>query len=289
MNILKKILTNLYKREDVVCVASSPRSGSTWMAETLVRAGAFDWVDEPLGLKGNKGELLRDAGFRARTCIDDADSARRDAVLACMDQVLRGRVGWLQLHPTLRRRLLLKFVRINRMLGPVVEKFHLKRNILLIRHPCAVVSSQLNMHGGKAVWSSVSGPAPDIPEDLSDNVAALRNGSTARSLAINWAIDQLHPIYRSRPANTMLVFYEDLIRNSDEEWSRICSIAGADVKKILDKPSKTVSSDFKTSSQLDKWKDQLPSEVIDDILSTCHCLGVDLYDDRPMPIKYPWT
>ena len=285
MHPLKNLATYLYDARDTVCVASSPRSGSTWLAETLVDLGHYDWVDEPLRLENGE---LRPHGFTARSCLLDASGEREAAIARKMREVLCGRVGHLQLSWRLRRRLLLKFVRINRMLAWATDEFDLQRNILLVRHPCAVVASQLAMHGGNSKWSNMSSPAPDIPSYLEAQVRSLADGSAHRSLAINWAIDQRIPVYDFVPRNTLLVFYEDLMADPEGGWRKICDFCGIRYEALSGRPSATASSDFSVAAQIDKWREKLPMDIAEDILHTCHALGVELYDMASSPRERPW-
>lgn len=288
MNVMKRLLTHLYRIENSICLASSPRSGSTWVAETLVRAGKYDFVDEPLRMSTSFKETLLKAGIEARTCLCDADEQRVETVSRLMSEVLRGRVGWLQLYPGASRNLLLKFVRLNRMIAFNVRTFNVKRNILLVRHPCAVISSQLAMHGQNSIWAGVSGPAADIPEKLISTVESLTNGETVRALALNWCLDQRIPIYEDPPENTLLVFYEDLLASPEPEWQKIFGFLGLKNVELKDQPSRTVSADFSKNSQTSKWRNQLSKKEISDILSTCQEMGVELYSDQEMPEKRPW-
>jgi hypothetical protein len=289
MNKAKYILTYLYNTKKTVCLASSPRSGSTWVKEMLVSAGKYDCVDEPLRLKGPSGNKLTHAGFAPRTCIIDASYERRKAILSTLEEALKGRVGWLQLSPALRRNLLLKFVRINRILKETVETFDLERTILLVRHPCAVVSSQLAMHGGDSVWSNVSALADDVPAYLRAKIETIDLNAPHKVLALNWAIDQRIPLFDYKPDNTLLVFYENLISNPVEEWERISIFLDIPIPTGLNRPSTTASNDLTISDQNKKWKEKLPANFIRDIVEICNVMGVDIYGCDEKPLYDPWT
>ncbi len=286
VNTVKRGLTYLYRRADTICVASSPRSGSTWLAETLVRQGRLDWVDEPLRLKG-PGEALRHAGFTARTCLIDASPDRVQMVSRVMDQVVTGRVGRLEVAPAIRRRLLLKFVRLNRMMAWTVERYQLKRNVLLVRHPCAVIASKLAIDHQHSKWSHATGPTPDVPKYLLKKVNSLSNGQLIRTLAINWAIDHRIPLYDFPPNDTLLVFYEDLVSHFAREWHRVAKHCGVSGNFVENRRSSTASRDFDPGSQISKWKNMLTPGMIDEVLTTCHAIGVDIYNEDVLPGHRP--
>lgn len=286
MHPLKKLLTTCYDIQNTITVSCSPRSGSTWLSERLISIGKLDCVDEPLRLEKGRDDPLYHLGLRARTCLIDADQNRIDSVKSIMNEVLYGRVGYLELYPRLQRRLLLKFVRINRMLGWATREFNLRYNVLLLRHPCAVISSQLLMHGGNTAWFTVSKPAPDIPKYIEDKVNELSNGKAHRTLAINWALDQRIPLFDDRPKNILLVFYEDLIINPEQELSRICNFCNLKFRRIPDKASATASADFSREKQISKWKNQLTPSIAEDIVMTCQKLGIDFYTTDALPKKH---
>lgn len=140
-----------YDLGSTILLTGSPRSGSTWLAQAW-HQGGYDIVDEPLNLRAfPEAEKI---GFEWRTYIppDEAESARS----VFMRNVLTGRIGYVRpsrdffgLFPTpllLKKcKLIVKCVRANRMLAWITNQFPIQGAILLIRHPCAVVSSQVAM------------------------------------------------------------------------------------------------------------------------------------------------
>lgn len=261
MHPIKRMLTYAYRDRDTVCLASSPRSGSTWLAQMLVELGRYDWVDEPLGMTDD----LRRAGFSARTYMPKAGSS----VESVMHDVIRGRVGYLRLYPRLRRRLLLKFVRLNRMLRWTVETFGIENSILLLRHPCAVISSRLELgRRENSVWARVSGVAPDVPDYLAETVESLVRPtmSVERILAINWALDHAIPLVHERPRHIYVVSYENLVRDPDRELQAICAHCGIPFR-VIDgtRPSHTASPDYQRGTQLDKWRERLSPDAQNDV------------------------
>lgn len=261
MHPVKQMLTRFYDNAQTVCISSSPRSGSTWLAETLVTIGGFDWVDEPLRMT----EELRASGFVARTYV----SGNNEGIESAMEDVIRGRVGYLVMYPRIGRRLLLKFVRLNRMMRWTVERYGITAGILLVRHPCAVVSSQLAMGRRKnSAWARVEAPAPHIPDYLMDAVASVTRSrmSVERILAINWAVDNAIPLVHEPPASTIVTSYERLMINQATEMRALCSHCRVPFRSVdSGVPSRTASPDYDRAVQLEKWRNQLSGEAQDEV------------------------
>jgi hypothetical protein len=244
-----------------------------------VRIGRLDWVDEPLAMT----DRLREAGFVARTYVKSTEPG----IEAAMREVLKGRVGYLRVYPGLARRLLLKFVRLNRMMRWTMEHFGLRAGVLFVRHPCAVVSSCLELAARTgSVWGQVTSPAPTIPEYLRSAVDSLTRTdmSVERVLAINWALDHAVPMVHEPPPHTMVVSYESLVLDPDDVVRRLCDhcrIAHRPVDTEL--PSPTASPDFQPATQIEKWRDRLSPraqaeirEVVSTIMPTFDDIAADL-------------
>lgn len=136
--------------EDTVIVSGVPRSGTTWLAEMIAVQPGYKLLSEPLFLHGPGG---RDGlGLEWRTYMEPNESNAeiegwiRKALTGRIpgDYVLTSRslLGRAAEFLTDRKNVV-KFVRASRMLGWIDNTFDVRGIILLLRHPCAVVASQL--------------------------------------------------------------------------------------------------------------------------------------------------
>ena len=135
-----------YDIRQTIVIAGSPRSGTTWLAELLntIPRSAILW--EPLFLDADP--QLPKIGFGWRTYVPpDRDRPEMEAYLR---RVLTGRVlnPWTLQRTSLRdvyrvKRWIVKFVRANMLLPWLTLRFPTRRPLLLVRHPCAVVASQI--------------------------------------------------------------------------------------------------------------------------------------------------
>ena len=128
--ILRKFLfCDTYDIRRTILLTSSPRSGSTWLAQAWHELG-FDLLDEPINPHTFPEE--KRIGFEWRTYIDP--NAFDPARLAFMRHILSGDKGYVLpsrdlfgIAPTPRFlkhcRLIVKCVRANRMLSWITSNF----------------------------------------------------------------------------------------------------------------------------------------------------------------------
>ena len=305
---IKKLLySDSYHIEDTIILTSSPRSGSSWLAEAWKNLG-YDLINEPLFLTRYPDSVK--AGYDWRTFIppNEKDSLRYNY----MNQVLTGQAGYVNLtkdfkglFPTpkqfRKRKLFIKFVRANRLLSWLTNSFNVRGSILLVRHPCAVVSSQIAMgERENSAWKYYSADQTnpkqlyggDLPSSIIDKYenALGKVKSRAGHLAVVWSFDNLMPLRLYPAHHAVIVSYETLLGNATKELARIYKELGGDEKKVqalnLDTPSLTASPDYRqgnAAKQLTKWKDQLTSSEIDEILAVVHEFDINWYTDDILP------
>jgi len=181
------------------------------------------------------------------------------------------------------KRMVCKFVRISRLLPWVCSNFAIPLPLHLIRHPCAVVASQLN-YG----WNNVK--QPDVPEFLMaypNFVSALKNtNGDEEFLAARWALDQLVPLLWKTPSSLQIVTYEKLILEPERTLSAIAShwSTDSDIESALSqlaRPSSVVSASG--ISGLRGWKKVLSDDQICRILETVKSFGLHFYSTEEVP------
>jgi hypothetical protein len=209
------------------------------------------------------------------------------------------------MHQLLGKKLIVKFVRSNRMLPWIAERFKLRSMILMIRHPCAVVASRFK-------------PGQKLPSELQQNIKPfptpkeilneasqidgidqsllnkLREIKTREEIiAASWCLDNYVPLSYPKPYPWKVVIYEKLIRDGEKEIIRIFNEIGE--KNVprsaflhLKLPSNvTQKNDEKiitnTELQLSKWKESLSKKQIERILSIVTAFGLDFYTKEIEP------
>ncbi|REL24171.1 hypothetical protein DYD21_19520 [Rhodohalobacter sp. SW132] len=294
--------------EDTIVLAGSPRSGTTLLLEAMHKLPGYKAINEPL----LKKKIRKKHGFNLRSYIAPGQSVPdqkkflSDVLQGQMDQSARwlfeaqsvpGRI----FEHSQRDKLLVKFCRINRMLPWFAEQFDVRGIVFIVRHPCAVVNSMLRFgQWDKWTWEyvqkdSVASPTVKIdhlPDSVQDTFAPLieRISTKTEALTLMWCLDHYLPLLHSSEHPWILVPYEKLITHNHSELRRICNALGAevnnDILQTLDKPSSSVKEKVKENAdaQLLKWKQQLTTKQIDDILYMVDAVNLtSIYTDAAEP------
>jgi hypothetical protein len=329
---LDKIIFNSKKFDikDTILITGSPRSGTTILMDVLGVIPGYTSLFEPLnsiyfpestkvGFKsrtyltpkknwpeGKKylskiftGDLIYDSSWLQK---GDYSKQNFNSILSSyFDQLKPEKV----MHQLLGKKLIVKFVRLNRLLPWVAEEFQLRSMFLIIRHPCAVVASRLK-------------PGQKLPNELQKNVKPfptpkeifneasqidvfdqgllkkLKEIKTLEEIiATSWCLDNYVPLSTPKPYPWRVVIYERLIKEGEKEITRLFNEIGEkniprSAYKHLKIPSNvTQKNDKKIVSNLDlqlsKWKESLTEKQIERILSIVSAFGLDFYTEEIEP------
>lgn len=273
-----------YDVADTLIVAGSPRSGTTWLGEILASAPHRAVLFEPLHLDHVPG--VREAGFSWRTYVRPGTPWAEGENL--LDEVLRGKVLNRWTGRELRRPMrvtswVVKCIRMNRMLPWMTERFATKTPVLVLRHPCAAISSQR-----AAGWTQPrERVSEELLSDFPDVKAVVEAAETDEELrAASWALDTLVPLRRSTPTAWLTVLYEQLVRDVDEVvalFERLNLPVPARLRDLMRIPSSTTTPSTIRSDPLSSWTTRLARGEVRNILRVTHALGLDFYGDDPDP------
>jgi hypothetical protein len=183
------------------------------------------------------------------------------------------------------------FVTANMMLPWMCEVFGL-RSIHMVRHPCAVVSSQL-VHGA---WEEIEKSFVEHPAlfNKSPHLGAIfeRIETHEEILAFNWAIQNWVPLSSSTSEKWLTTTYERLVDDGLDEVDRLFQGLGIKTPQkahqMLRTPSATTVTDDQRSEsdgRLARWRSHLRSRQIDQILTVVHDVGVTGYTENLRPMR----
>jgi len=286
-----RAMNRKYSLQSTIVVSGCPRSGTTWVAEVLNTIPGSTMLYEPLYLRAHP--ILREIGFRWQTHLNPED--RAPEAKGYMKNVLEGKV----LNPwTLSRAnvdtilntttWIVKFVRANMLLGWLVRQFPIMPPLVIIRHPCAVIASQLR----KGSWSHVTAPA-ECPEffamfpqfsHIRDRVRHLDE-----ILAVQWCMEYFTILNKPAPHPWLLVSYENLVQDPEKGFSSIFSHFNQSLpsegNRIIHKDSSTTvkNKNFDPGSRLSGWKNYLNKDQVARIFRVINEFGIDLYTDAIEP------
>jgi len=277
-----------------------PRGGTTWLTEFFLQRPDTLYIHEPLSL------------FRLKTysnlTIDWHQFIPKNETWPEMKEVLKELFQAQCINRSLiintrnknhlaqTSSIFVKFVRLNRMLPWVVREFpELPKPIYIIRHPGAVVYSQMN-HGS---WSKKnfksydryrSGRFDEYYQPIMSKTGRIK--SFAEHLALEWVLDTL-PLFHPDNGTAWETFsYEELLQNKNGSHERLLKIIpnfSYDLDR-LKRPSFSVADANPLSqnkvSQLSKWKEGLTNEQKKGIQRILKAADFSCYDLETIEPKY---
>lgn len=302
--------------KDTVVVSGAPRSGTTWLGELLALKEGYNLIREPLNL--NHPEA-KEAGFDQRTCILPGEEVpKKEEYLRkalkgefVLPQVIGEQKKLVKLQKVLtNRKFVVKCVSANRLLNWLASQFPIKAYVLILRHPCAVVASQIEMEENVGVdWTKKYSPGGSLGEYLGGSLpdfvvdkfeqTLLNLRFPEEVISAKWCLD--HYIYihtlkedtssRSQtPPVRITTTYERLLEENIREVNRIYrgvfgTKAPKKVKNRIGRPSGMASSSFERDKQLQltKWKKKLTKRQIDRILKVVEIFDLDFYSAELKP------
>jgi hypothetical protein len=297
--------------KDTILIAGAPRSGTTWLMELIKNIPGYTWIFEPI----NPGLFPEsfDYGFRSRTYLKEEKSWPNGEEY--LRKVFTGKV-YSRIPPylpnpkeTMNRllgnKLIVKSIRLNRLLPWINNRFELRDILLIVRHPCAVIASQMNTgfygyHPSSPPYYDAIPNLKNIIDEASeiygknDNIIKkLKKIETKEEiLAAAWCLDYIVPLNVKKPFPWKIIFYEELVKNGRKIAEDLLNKLGEEkiintVVNSLNKPSmvapKGTSKVIKSDEQLKKSRKTLSDKQINRIIKLVNEFGIDFYSKKIEP------
>ena len=275
-----------------VMVSGVARSGTTWLGNIIASQGSNRLMFEPF----NPWPVgpLHSANYIQYKRPTDEDAELADFCGRLFSGAIRH--SWIDRHidHLLPKGRVVKAVRANLMLAWLRQNFPQVRQVLLIRHPCAVVSSWLQLG-----WTAERDIAalleqPKLVDDFLVNKWDLikRANTIEERIAIVWCVNHLVPLQQAQSGDLHVVFYERLITQPEVEVPRLFRAVGREYQDsifdYLSKPSTTArpSSAVVTGhDRVTRWQKKLSAGQVNRIISVVAAFGLDyLYGDSTGPL-----
>jgi hypothetical protein len=270
---------------DAVFLAGSGRSGTTWLSEVVNYKGEYRYVFEPF----NPARVSAFGHFRSKQYLrpDDAREVFLEPVRLALSGALRD--PWTdRFNATfVARRRLIKDIRANLLLGWMRANFPGMPIVLLLRHPCAVVTSRLALGWKDNLGETMA--QEDLVEDfllpMEAEIRAARD-DFERHLFL-WCIDNYVPLRQFARGEIHLAFYEDLLDNPEGGLRSLFGFLGEDlddrVYARLGRPSLLSRRDAPPPS-VDGWRAHVDASQLERALEILALFGLDrVYGEGPMP------
>jgi hypothetical protein len=190
---------------------------------------------------------------------------------------------------------LVKEIRINLALKWLHDHFPEVAILFLMRHPCAVVASRMELG-----WATDSDIEPflsqaELVEDyLSPHLDLIRNANTIEEKhAVIWCVSNLIPLKQFECSDLKVVHYEVLCTQPKNELPAIFASIGQQYTEhtleAIEQPSQTtrMDSDIVTGEdRISSWKHKLTTAQIDRIFQVVDRFGLGyLYGESLMPLQ----
>jgi len=319
--LLNRYITPFVKRNRLsnqnICYKNSlaiiahPRGGSTWMGELMMNIPDSVLIDEPLwrgklsssNSKPKSGEGKIDAidklGFYYNQPIPVSESWPEAKIE--FEKILTGKVSSLNIYrennfQSLKSSnyFITKFCYAHLLLKWLLQNFQLNA-ILLTRHPCAVVSSQLTHPAWKNLRINKPLKFPNFLHDELYKELEIRIPNLATKeefLAAIWALGIKETIYSNyNDLNWITVAYENLVINFKFEINRIFKRLNIKVPDSIwqyqYKPSGSSSgksiTDIREGNLINSWKRELSEIEITRIMKIVEKFEIDVYSTSDEP------
>jgi hypothetical protein len=288
---------HLYRDTDAdldrsIIVAGAGRSGTTWLADIIGAQLSCRMMFEPFQSR----QVEEYAGFEYFQYMRPEET--NEPLLAFSRKVLTGRIRhrWIDRHvevlsPDFR---LIKEIRACLFLRWLHQNFPEVPILFLVRHPCAVVASrlQLNWDTDSDIQPFLSQPRL-VDDHLQQHLPWIRSVSTEEEKhAIIWCVSNLVPLRQFSDAGLEVVFYEELCRSPNEAISRLFKALGQTPGRRAFRAANRASTTARGFSAVvtgddpvTRWRDKLTADQIDRILAVVDRFGLGyLYEsDEPKP------
>jgi hypothetical protein len=189
---------------------------------------------------------------------------------------------------------LVKDIRANLFLRWLHNSFPEVPLLFVMRHPCAVVLSrmQLNWWTDKDIEPFLSQPKL-IDDFLADKMEMISRAKTAEEKhAIIWCISNLVPMRQFHSHQLQVIFYENLCTQPEQEVPRLFQTIGHDYDDAIFASAKWPSTTAICTSaivtgedKVTRWARELSREQIGNILSVVETFELGhIYDDSVAPL-----
>jgi hypothetical protein len=270
---------------DSVFLAGSGRSGTTWLSEVIAHGGGYRYVFEPF----NPARVRAFGHFQSKQYLRPDDA--REEFLHPARLALTGALKdpWTDRFNGvfLARRRLIKDIRANLLLGWMRANFPGMPIVLLLRHPCAVVTSRLALGWKDNLHETME--QDELVEDflmpMEAEIQAARD-DFERHLFL-WCIDNYVPLRQFERGEIHLAFYENLLMNAEDELRSLFGFLGEDLDDRaydkLGRPSPMSRKDAPVPS-LDGWRPHVSAPRLERAGEILALFGLErVYGEGPMP------
>ena len=289
-----RLLSGLYldlNRDYRNCVflAGSGRSGTTWASDIINYKNDYRYVFEPF----HPGKIGICKSFGHKQYLRRQD--RREEFLRPAQIILSGglRSGWSdRFHSRfVSRRRLVKDIRANLLLGWLRANFPEMPIVFLLRHPCAVAHSkiQLGWRPDAEDFLSQRELMEDFLRPFEDEIRSAKTDFERH--VFSWCVENYVPLKMLKRGEVHLTFYENLSEYPKDEVGSLFAFLGQDfdmsVFERMKRPSllsREGSAVLANERLVGSWRRHVTADQLGRALEILDLFGLDgVYSGKVMP------
>lgn len=202
-----------------IFVSGTGRSGTTWLADIINYRNEYRYIFEPF--HPQRVNVCRNFRYRQYLRPGNRDSAFIEPAKAILSG--RARAEWMDSHNNriLSRKRLIKDIRTNQLLKWIHTNFPGLPIVLLLRHPCAVAHSKLQLGWDTHLDEFLAQETlmEDFLNPFKKEIERARDAFD-RHLFM-WCIENYVPLRQFKKDEVHLAFYETLCANPHLEVERL--------------------------------------------------------------------
>ena len=276
--------------DDVILLVGSGRSGTTWAQELINEQYEHRVVFEPFFPKMVPSTPKRLSG----RYISPQKKAHKIDI--AIEQVLSGKIRnrWVDQfnRRAIYRRRLIKSIRLHLALKRVKVRNPQIKIVFMMRHPCAVVASQVKTDWGfrkASVFTKQSDLVDDYLRPFLPYIEQAQSDFEER--IYKWAIENYVVLKQFKPDDIHILFYEELVAHPKKTLVDLFHYLQYELKsswqEAIEKPSVTTISDrvdIKTDDRLNGWRHQISDDELTRAVEILSVFGLNkIYNEHAMP------
>lgn len=272
-----------------IVLAGNGRSGTTWVSDIINYKNEYRYIFEPF--HPHKVGICKRFRYRQYLRPDNRDLQFTEPVKAILAGRVRNRWTDSQNRRFLCKKRLVKDIRANHLLKWIQVNFPGVPIILLLRHPCAVANSKLQLN-----WETHLEEFLAQRELMEDFLNPFRKEieqarSTFEKHVFMWCIENYVPLNQFKRGEIHLAFYENFCETPRQEIDRLFSFLGEKfderIFQNLSEPSsqsRKNSAIFTGESLIDSWRKHVNKEQLERALEILSLFGLNrIYSRDSIP------
>ena len=233
------ILFDDHKPKPTVILAGMGRSGTTWVSDIINCDNQYRYIFEPF----NSREVEMATPFKHKLYLRPDN--REPKYVEPATKIFLGdiRNKWTDMfnRKFIVRQRLIKTIRMNLSLKWLSTLFPNTPIVFLLRHPCAVAHSKMQLKWGVTIENFLQ-QEPLVEDFIGPFREQFKNATDLfERHIIEWCVENYVPLKQFRTGQMHLTFYENLCTDPEHETERLFTFLGQHLSsralKTINKPS----------------------------------------------------